>query len=197
LLADFVGELPYLFKVLSIAKPLSIQVHPSKGQAEALNQKAPELYPDNNYKPEMCIARGKLRLFFGLRPPEEVSTVLSTTPELLSIVGEGDIRSQLLNLYKDESATQSAVKSYCERVTSGVYHELNSHFPGDSGIFFSMFMNYIELNDGEAMVIGPGVPHCYIEGECIEAMACSDNVVRAGLTPKAKDVKTLLEVSLT
>jgi len=27
--------------------------------------------------------------------------------------------------------------------------------------------------------------------DCIECMACSDNVVRAGLTPKFKDVKTL------
>ena len=196
-LADFVGELPYLFKVLSIAKPLSIQVHPSKSQAEALHQKSPELYPDNNYKPEMCIAQGKLCLFFGLRPAEEISSVLRDTPELLSIVGQGDLRSQLHKLYENEAATQAAVKAYCERVTSGVYHGLSSHFPQDSGIFFSMFMNYIELSDGEAIVIGPGVPHCYIEGECIEAMACSDNVVRAGLTPKDKDVSTLLEVSLT
>lgn len=30
--------------------------------------------------------------------------------------------------------------------------------------------------------------------DCIECMACSDNVVRAGLTPKLKDVTTLIEI---
>lgn len=30
--------------------------------------------------------------------------------------------------------------------------------------------------------------------DCIECMACSDNVVRAGLTPKYKDVETLCEM---
>jgi mannose-6-phosphate isomerase len=37
-------------------------------------------------------------------------------------------------------------------------------------------------------------PHAYVAGEIIECMACSDNVVRAGLTPKYKDVKTLVEM---
>lgn len=30
--------------------------------------------------------------------------------------------------------------------------------------------------------------------DCVECMACSDNVVRAGLTPKLKDVPTLVEM---
>lgn len=31
----------------------------------------------------------------------------------------------------------------------------------------------------------------YFVLDCIECMACSDNVIRAGLTPKYKDVETL------
>jgi mannose-6-phosphate isomerase len=189
------GNLPYLFKVLSIGKPLSIQVHPSKAQALDLHRREPEMYPDDNYKPEMCIARGRLRLFFGIRPEDERREVLNNTPELLQLVGPGDLRSQLENLYKDEEKTREAIREYSERVKSGVYHEINQFFPLDPGVFFAMFMNYLELDDGQALIIDAGVPHCYIEGECIEAMACSDNVVRAGLTPKAKDVKTLLEVT--
>lgn len=30
--------------------------------------------------------------------------------------------------------------------------------------------------------------------DCVECMACSDNVIRAGLTPKYRDVDTLLKV---
>jgi len=41
------------------------------------------------------------------------------------------------------------------------------------------------------MFLSANEPHAYLSGECIECMACSDNVVRAGLTPKFKDVDTL------
>jgi mannose-6-phosphate isomerase len=193
-LASLTGSLPYLFKLLSIAKPLSIQLHPSKPQAELLHSREPSLYPDANHKPEMCIAKDKMRLFIGFKTPEEIRLTLQSTPELLGIVGEGDLRSQLRRLFENEGETRIAVENYCKRVGEGVYFEVNQHFPNDPGVFFAMLMNYVELSPGQAMVIDAGVPHCYIEGECIEAMACSDNVVRAGLTPKAKDVGTLLQV---
>ena len=182
------GELPYLFKVLSIAKPLSIQIHPNKIQAEKLHELNPAMYPDNNHKPEMCIAKNKMRMFIGFKTQQEINDLLEATPELLSIVGQADLPLQLHRLYENEAETRKKVEEYCNRVSDNVYSEVNQHFPNDPGVFFSMFMNYLELSGGESVIINPGVPHCYIEGECIEAMACSDNVVRAGLTPKAKDV---------
>jgi hypothetical protein len=36
--------------------------------------------------------------------------------------------------------------------------------------------------------------HLRVAGDCVECMACSDNVVRAGLTPKFKDVPTLCDM---
>jgi mannose-6-phosphate isomerase len=50
------------------------------------------------------------------------------------------------------------------------------------------------LNVGEAIYLAAKVPHAYLDGDCIEIMACSDNVVRAGLTPKFKDVDVLLDM---
>lgn len=194
LLSNITGNLPYLFKVLSIAKPLSIQIHPNKTQAEILHGISKVLYPDNNHKPELCIAKGKMRLFIGFKTMEEISNMLEQTPELLQIVGRDCLSEQLKSLYKNEEETKKQVENYCARMQGGLFCELNQSFPGDIGVFFAMFMNFLELNNTESVVIGPGVPHCYIEGECIEAMACSDNVIRAGLTQKAKDVKTLLEV---
>lgn len=55
-------------------------------------------------------------------------------------------------------------------------------------------MNIVKPNAGQWFLIGADVPHCYIQGEIIECMINSDNVVRGGLTPKLKDVKTLLEM---
>lgn len=46
-------KLPFLFKVLSIRKALSIQVHPNKEEAERLHAEHPEIYKDPNHKPEV------------------------------------------------------------------------------------------------------------------------------------------------
>lgn len=59
-------KLPFLFKVLSIRKALSIQVHPNKAQAEKLHALYPDIYKDPNHKPEVskCIAQGHLVYHF-------------------------------------------------------------------------------------------------------------------------------------
>lgn len=47
------AKLPFLFKVLSIRKALSIQVHPNKTEAERLHSQHPDIYKDPNHKPEV------------------------------------------------------------------------------------------------------------------------------------------------
>ena len=64
-------------------------------------------------------------------------------------------------------------------------------YPGDVGCFVIYFVNHVKLEPGEAMFLGPNLIHAYLCGDCVECMACSDNVVRAGLTPKLIDVPTL------
>jgi mannose-6-phosphate isomerase len=72
--------------------------------------------------------------------------------------------------------------------------QLHEQFPGDCGIFAPLIFNIVEMSKGEALFIDANEPHAYISGEIIECMACSDNVVRAGLTPKHKDVHTLVNM---
>lgn len=55
-------------------------------------------------------------------------------------------------------------------------------------------MNIVHVKRGESVAISAGVPHAYIQGELCECMINSDNVVRGGLTPKLKDVTTLLSI---
>lgn len=71
---------------------------------------------------------------------------------------------------------------------------LNKDYPNDRGIFCPLILNYLTLNAGECFFMGPNEPHAYLSGDCIECMALSDNVVRAGLTPKLKDVPTLVNM---
>ncbi len=75
-------SLPFLFKVLSAARPLSIQAHPTKRKAEkgfareellgiALN--APERnYKDPNHKPETVVALSRFQGLCGFRPVDDI-----------------------------------------------------------------------------------------------------------------------------
>lgn len=55
------GDLPFLFKVLSIGKALSIQAHPDKILGAELFEKFPNIYKDPNHKVTLYIPhRSKL-----------------------------------------------------------------------------------------------------------------------------------------
>ncbi|TNY20983.1 phosphomannose isomerase type I [Rhodotorula diobovata] len=68
---------------------------------------------------------------------------------------------------------------------------LNGDFPGDVGVFCTFVLNIVRLKPGEAVFLKANEPHAYLDGDIMECMATSDNVVRAGLTPKLRDVPTL------
>ena len=73
------GAIPYLFKILDVAKMLSIQVHPSKENAVigfALEEKAGiainasnRNYKDQNHKPEVMVALSDFWLLHGFLAP--------------------------------------------------------------------------------------------------------------------------------
>ncbi|XP_037538464.1 mannose-6-phosphate isomerase isoform X2 [Nematolebias whitei] len=161
----FQGQLPFLFKVLSVNTALSIQAHPNKELAASLHAQFPEHYPDNNHKPEMAIALTCFQGLCGFRPVEEILAFL-----------------------------QCAAGKDTSRSAGELLLRLHSQYPGDVGCFSIYFLNYVVLKPGQAMFLGANEPHAYIYGDCIECMACSDNTVRAGLTPKYIDVNTLCEM---
>ncbi len=79
--------------------------------------------------------------------------------------------------------------------TEELFFELRKLYPGaDSGLFSLFLLNLIHLRKGEALFLKAGLPHAYLEGNIVECMANSDNVVRAGLTPKFQDVQALLDI---
>ena len=80
------GELPFLLKVLSAGKPLSIQVHPSREQAVLgfENEEVLKLpldakirnYKDRNHKPEMLLALTPFYAMTGIRPMFEIGEII-------------------------------------------------------------------------------------------------------------------------
>lgn len=81
-----------------------------------------------------------------------------------------------------------------DELLTKVFNHCNHYFPNDIGVLSIFFLNIIEMKPGQAIFLAANVPHAYLSGDCIECMACSDNVIRAGLTPKHKAVDTLLEM---
>lgn len=71
---------------------------------------------------------------------------------------------------------------------------LCAQFPGDVGVFAPFLLNTLRLSPGQGVFLAANEPHAYLAGDCVEVMACSDNVVRAGLTPKMKDVEVLVDM---
>ena len=69
--------------------------------------------------------------------------------------------------------------------------KLQAQYPGDVGVLAAYFLNFMTLADGEAIALAANEPHAYVSGNLVECMATSDNVVRAGLTPKPRDTDTL------
>ncbi|XP_076323686.1 mannose phosphate isomerase isoform X2 [Tachypleus tridentatus] len=214
----FGPDLPFLFKVLSVNKALSIQAHPTKEHAERLHQLMPDKYPDPNHKPEMTIALTPFEALCGFRPLSEIKMFFEVVPELKAVVGEvaaelisAESRQTLKNCFTSlmtcpEESFKKHLHSLIKRLQDTKQEDkldqklrslllrVHSQFPGDIGCFGVFFFNYIVLEPGEAMFLAANEPHAYLAGDCVECMACSDNVVRAGLTPKFKDVKTLCEM---
>jgi mannose-6-phosphate isomerase len=217
----FSGTFPFLLKVLSAANALSIQTHPNKLQAERLHAKDPKNYPDDNHKPEIAIALDSLVALVGFQPVHSIRRHLESLPELESLVGQGVIdeiiKSEDLgtneNLIKqlygfimqradDKDRLTACISKIQKRLTQKEYRlpeeeqflEQHKLYGTDVGLLSFFFFNLLHLQQGQAIFTGAGVPHAYIKGNIIECMANSDNVVRAGLTKKFKDVETLLNV---
>lgn len=101
----FGQKLPFLFKVLSIRKALSIQAHPNKKLAEQLHEKDPKNYPDDNHKPEMTIAVTPFDGLCGFRPLAELTHFLSSVPSLRKLVGDAAAKEFESSVKGQETST--------------------------------------------------------------------------------------------
>jgi len=113
LLEEAVGaELPFLFKILSAGKALSIQAHPDKTIAEQLHNKDPQHYSDANHKPEMAIALTPFEAMCGFRRIEEISVLLKKHCEFAACISQQAQLSIFLADSREE--TQCALQQMLE-----------------------------------------------------------------------------------
>ena len=120
------------------------------------------------------------------------TTLMQSSPESIETAAK-----ELISLAESSADTFGTSSSFPDTNPSDpaglavITRRLNGQFPNDVGLFVFFFLNFITMEPGEAMFLKADDIHAYISGDIIECMASSDNVVRAGFTPKFKDVETL------
>ncbi|EHK9004213.1 mannose-6-phosphate isomerase, class I [Vibrio vulnificus] len=229
--AEQFGELPYLFKVLAAGQALSIQVHPSKDEAEVgfareevqgIDRSAAQRnYRDPNHKPELVYALTPYQAMNGFRAFDDVlarfthmvgAVHMPTVQALLEVFKANNTSyglkaffTGLLSLQGDDKLQSLAAlleyvklhqKQDLEDDLCGLVLELAQSYPSDIGLFAPFMLNVLTLKPGQAMYLDARTPHAYLKGAGLEIMANSDNVLRAGLTPKHIDVDELAKCTL-
>ncbi|UYQ62443.1 mannose-6-phosphate isomerase, class I [Streptomyces peucetius] len=217
--AKFGPRLPFLLKLLAAGAPLSLQVHPDLTQARdgygaeenaGVPLDAPHRnYKDANHKPELICALTPFDGLCGFRSADAAAELLagldvdSLKPyvDLLHARPEEAALREVLTAVltadpQDMAATVSEAAAAAERLGGDYapYAAIAHHYPGDPGVIAAMLLNHVQLQPGEALFLGAGVPHAYLDGLGVEIMANSDNVLRCGLTPKHVDVPELLRI---
>ena len=178
-------------------------------------------YRDDNHKPELVYALTSFQAMNGFRPFDEIITLfdkvcavveipvvkrlVDTFRTQLSSKGLEAFFSGILSLAgEDKEQSLKALQEYAskqqqphiENDINALVVELTKSYSSDIGLFAPLMLNVITLKPYEAMYLDARTPHAYLKGTGLEIMANSDNVLRAGLTPKHIDVKELTRCTL-
>ncbi len=171
-------------------------------------------YKDDNHKPELMVALSDFWLLHGFKSPEKLRTTLQAVPELKSLLSYFDndnykglyqyvmelpqvqvneilqpLIDSIIPLYQQNKLDKSSEDFWAARAAI----TYNQPDITDRGIFSIYFFNLLQVKEGQAIFQDAGLPHAYLEGQNVEIMANSDNVLRGGLTPKHIDVTELLK----
>lgn len=171
-------------------------------------------YKDDNHKPELMVALSPFWLLHGFRNRQSMQQVLKQVAELNFLLPEFE-QNGYKGLYETVMTIEQArvneilqpllnrlIPDYqtgrLEKNDPGFWAAraaLTFNEPGriDRGIFSIYLLNLVSLKKDEAIFQDAGILHAYLEGQNVEIMANSDNVLRGGLTPKHIDVPELMK----
>ena len=193
-LSEIVGELSFLVKLIAVAKPLSIQTHPTVAQAQAGFARENNLgidraafnrvYRDTNSKPELLCALSDFEMLCGFAPVEQ-SLALAEQNGWLEL-------ARHLKLTGLTNTVRWALEEKNHKTPTNLPNHLRiigELYANTGGVYVALLMNHITLKAGQAMFLQPGNVHSYLSGLAVEVMSSSDNVMRAAFTTKHVDLQ--------
>ena len=171
-------------------------------------------YKDDNHKPELMMALSDFWLLHGFQNPRRLVKTIKAVPEfsfMLPVFEKGSYKALYeLVMTMEQSKVNAVLQPLLDRIIplykDGALQKDNPDFWAaraaltfnegdkiDRGIFSVYLFNVLQLKKGEAVFQDAGILHAYLEGQNVEIMANSDNVLRGGLTPKHVDVAELMK----
>jgi len=171
-------------------------------------------YKDQNHKPEIMVALSDFWLLHGFLPPAQLKERLQTYFPLQILMNEfgGDNYQQLYTYFMQlpvvvsDQILKPLLLEAADAVKKGTVGKSDPHYwahkyyaegiPAsniDKGIFSIYILNIVHVPKYHGIFQGAGLLHAYLEGQTIELMANSDNVLRGGLTSKHVDIKELID----
>ncbi|MDR0848849.1 MAG: mannose-6-phosphate isomerase, class I [Propionibacteriaceae bacterium] len=220
----FGDRFPLLLKLLAAERPLSLQAHPNREQAEAgfarENQARIALdspvrvYHDDWPKPELLVALTPFDALCGFRNPHHTLALfeaLGLGADLSSVIGPlgsrrgsaafAEVFLDILSQDHPEYVNEVLHEAHRHRDDDSEVGEfartaldLDVYFPHQPSILAALLLNRVHLEPGQGMYLAPCTLHAYLHGVGVEVMASSDNVLRGGLTAKHIDVDELIQV---
>lgn len=204
-LSKFGADLPFLPKILSIAKALPLQIHPNKDLAKQLHEKDPENFTDPNHKPEIAVALSTFEVFVGFKPKHDIQALLQLAPLKQFLPTGGNkgfsdetiraickamlqapedtvksVQEDLGSLSKDAFGEQGYILDLLPRLVA-------QYTKADPGTLVALIMmNFLTLSPGEALYVPADGIHAYLSGDIVECMARSNNVLNTGFCPPAE-----------
>ncbi len=171
-------------------------------------------YKDDNHKPELMTALGDFWLLHGFQNEGPLKQTIDAVPEfnfMWPLFEKGSYRGlyealmtmpqekvnavlqplldRIIPLYQSNQLEKSSPDFWAARAALTFNHGSDM----DRGIFSVYLFNIVFLRKDEAVFQDAGILHAYLEGQNVEIMANSDNVLRGGLTPKHIDVAELVK----
>ena len=198
----FGKNLPFLPKVLSIAKALTLQVHPGKALAGKLHQQNPKQFTDDNHKPEIAVAMTDFEAFCGWKPLPEIQDLFQKVTPLQKYMPQQQahfdietVKRVVLSILKDSEDNIEKIEEQIKQQPLTAFGK-SDHIPKllprlqeqygkrDPGTLVALFMmNYLQLKPGQACFIPADGIHAYLSGDIVECMARSNNVLNAAFCP--------------
>lgn len=196
------ADLPFLPKILSIAKALPLQIHPDIELSKKLHEKDPEKFGDTNHKPEIAIALSKFEAFCGFQPNETIQKLMGLpmlegfVPKTSGKKPDETLREICKNLLEADEKTVAKTMDELKKVSKSDLGDqayilellprmIDQYGKADNGTLVALIcMNYLTFEPGQAIWIPADGIHAYLYGDIVECMARSDNVLNTGFCPR-------------
>jgi len=202
-LSKYLHSLPFLVKIVSIAKGQPLKIHPNKRLARILHKKNKTAFRQDQHTPELAIALTRFEVFAGYRPVSKIEAAFQHpalepfAPKLTGTDNWSDntTRQTMRNILKaDKNTIKTAVAAVLKAPRSGfggaayipdmLPRLTRCYDDGDPTPLMALTcLKYLELSQGEALYLPADEAHVYITGDILECMSRDEKLPNWGCCP--------------